>query len=272
MKKAKIIILLIITIIINGCNNEQQPVNKTIEEQISQMQSINLNNAAGTSEKSPYYIENVTEIINPAITYTNKNVTSTSEPEMPVTGGTEEEKTTSEENLANINISRSINFELKYDKNIGETPEKIILNYVKLKEKPKKGKIKLHAIKEGDYYTYIEQMRKNEITSQMEYEKDISKNKLKNGNQHIRFSVTIDEIVKSTTDELTKNTYLEILKTNKISKEDLKYKIEFAITIYTKNDVYALKLEFESMDFDIYEKQTDFISYANKPLYLKKLE
>lgn len=136
---------------------------------------------------------------------------------------------------------------------------------------PKKGTVKFYGIVEGDNYTYIDLMRKHEITKSLEYNEDILNSKLVDGKMAIMFSTVLEKIMNTSYEKLNNLEYKGVMRESNILSEDLNFSIEFDIVIHTKENVYALPFEYVN-NIDIYGNSLSKQYIIDDKIYFIKIK
>jgi hypothetical protein len=280
-KEIKIIILLLLVFISLGCTNKK--INeKTLDELIGTLTRINItDNMSYKSNVTPFMLTVISETLNPALTY-NENINGNGiingDVLIPDTSSGENssdntlvENHLKDESIVNINISNELLLGLEYSKDADEEPTKIILNNIRTTMTPKKGTVKFYGIVEGDNYTYIDLMRKHEITKSSEYNEDILNSKLVDGKMAIMFSTVLEKIMNTSYEKLNNLEYKGVMRESNILSEDLNFSIEFDIVIHTKENVYALPFEYVN-NIDIYGNSLSKQYIIDDKIYFIKIK
>ena len=248
-------ILIISMFLFVGCDNQKNILDKEkdLKEEIKLLNSYD--NIDITSEKKlnesndySFSILGYFDSINPAHTRVQS-----------------EENT----NEANINLANIINLNIK--RNTEEIVEKIVIRDMDIIVSPNIGKLKFYAIFEGDNNSYLDYMRANEIKDEFKYEKDLVGNSKSFDEFNLMFSATIENILKTSYDGLNLDTYLDILKNNNITKEELKINFNFNVLIYTNQGIYGLPLTYNNYHLKIEDSISKNVMFE-EPLYFIKLK
>ena len=270
----KIILLVLTILIIAGCKNNEKPIDTDTNLEEKAIIKIKDNLEINT-DPTQFVLGGIVENSTLAITtnYENSEVSTGNGQLIPGTSSdADEEKqpTNSDKNNIHINISNELLLDVMYDKQMGEEPKKIEITNLQIKKHPKKGTLKIYAIKEGDNYSYIDFMRNNEINGTTNFTQDILGNKLIDGRMGILFSATIENITKVSFKEYGEKEIKQILEEKNINKNDLSFSIYFEIIITTDNEKYYLSFEYENDGENIINlKQRDY-TLNNLVNFIKK--
>ncbi|NLC48631.1 MAG: hypothetical protein GX758_04660 [Tenericutes bacterium] len=280
--KNKIITLILLIVLSIGCTEKNEIIKENINDFISEIDRINIeDNMSSTTKSGPYSLTSIIETLTPALTYNEINTSNKVTNDavlVPKTSNEENDNNSSnmdnylkDETAVNINLSNEILLSLEYSKEENTEPKKVLISNIKVKTNSKKGEIKFYGIIEGNNYTYIDLMRKNEIIDSLEINEDILGSKLIDGKMAIMFSTVLERVMNTSYENLNSISYLEIMSKSNITQEDLNFTITFDILIYTDDSVYALPLEF-SNKVNIYDKNLSKQYTIKDKLYFVKIK
>ena len=255
----KVLLVILMCFLICGCGKKvEEPIPEqedpviiedTYKEITKGVNTIDLNEKiSSNNEVTPYSFNISAVVLNPALLTLKESINS-KRGELK----TDSEEVSSEENdnaegkvLRSISLSNEIMIKILFSKMNNEIPKKIILSNIEIINNPKKGELKFYQLSDITKIDYIDKMRDNEITDTLELTNDLYNKALVDGEFELRFSATIEKIMTASREELIKNDYVKLLKSNNITNDDISFKISFIVSIISNTGTYSLPFTYDS--------------------------